>query len=134
MGAGFTSAGAHSCTQGSLGPCMLAWRQGVPQSRCAGVQSAGYLSIQKEKRKPDEAIPGAGMKRMSHDLSHSCSPPTHELPPTPPHLARNGLPGETFLTLQDSLQGPPFTLLCVFLSLHIPLRGVCCFMWWWSFP
>lgn len=91
MDAGFTSAGAHSCTQGSLGPCMLAWRQGVPRSWCAGVQSAGYLSIRKEKRKPDEAIQvlGRGGRAV---IFHSCSPPAHELPPAPPHLARSHLP------------------------------------------
>lgn len=75
--AGFTSAGAHSCTQGSPGPCMLAWRQGVPQSRYAGVQSAGYLSIQREKSKSDEAIPGLWMKPWSF---------TQLLPSWAPHL------------------------------------------------
>lgn len=104
--AGFTSVVAHSCTQGSLGPCMLAWRQGVPQSRCAGVQSAGYLSTQREKSKADEAIPGPGMERRrpcsSTQLLPPGPPPSRQLMngPAPPHLARFHLLRKSFSDAQ----------------------------------
>lgn len=104
--AGFTSAGARSCTQGSLGPCMLAWRQGVPQSRCAGVQSAGFLSNQKEI-KPDEAVPRRWDEK-DEAMVLTAAPPWA----TPPHLLMKccppfpTLPGfisfrKGFLMLQD---------------------------------